>query len=255
MTTGASPVPLTRHIAVWLRRGGTALLDLFFPPRCPGCGRVGDLFCSACRAQVEPIVEPVCRLCGRPMAQAALCPACRDRGSQLDGIVAAVLFTGPIREAIHSLKYANGRALAAPLAVYMAEAWRRAELCGDCLVPVPLHASRQAERGYNQSALLARVLAVTIGLPVNETWVTRRKATRQQALLNAIERRENVKDAFFCQAAAAGKRIVLIDDVCTTGSTLEACAAAVRAAGATSVWALTLARARWSPGRPAPDAR
>lgn len=188
------------------------------------------------------------------MIHDALCDDCRGHASHLDGIIAAVVFAGPVREAIHSLKYGNGRALAAPLAAFMVDAWRRAELSADCVVPVPLHASRQAERGYNQSALLARALAAASGLPVDEKLLARRKATRQQALLNAVERRANVKDAFLCQAAAAGKRIVLVDDVCTTGSTLEACAGAARAAGATSVWALTLARARWMPGRPAPDA-
>jgi len=238
-----------------LRQGGVALLDLFFPPRCPGCGRVGDLFCPTCRAAVEPITGPTCRRCGRPLPQDALCDDCRSQASHLDGIIAAVVFAGPVREAIHSLKYGNGRALAAPLAAFMVDAWRRAELSADCIVPVPLHASRLAERGYNQSALLARALASAISLPADEKLVTRSKATRQQALLNAAERRENVKDAFLCRATAAGKRIVLVDDVCTTGSTLEACAAALRAAGAARVWALTLARARWMPGRPAPDAR
>ncbi|MDQ1301684.1 MAG: hypothetical protein QG637_1606 [Chloroflexota bacterium] len=188
------------------------------------------------------------------MAQDALCDDCRTHTSHLDGIVAAVVFAGPVREAIHSLKYGNGRALAAPLAAFMIDAWRRADLPADCIVPVPLHASRQAERGYNQSALLAQALGPTVGVAVDEKLLARRKATRQQALLNVAERRENVKDAFICQAAAGGKRIVLVDDVCTTGSTLEACAGAARAAGATSVWALTLARARWIPGRPAPDA-
>jgi ComF family protein len=189
------------------------------------------------------------------MTQDALCDECRAGGGHLDGIIAAVVFAGPIREAIHSLKYGNNRALAAPLAAYMIAAWQQAGHPADCIVPVPLHASRQAERGYNQSALLARALGPAVNLPIDEKLVARHKATRQQALLNAAERRENVVGAFTCQDAAAGKRIVLVDDVCTTGSTLEACGAALRAAGAASVWALTLARARWIPGRPAPDAR
>ncbi len=254
MTLVPVPTPPVRRLLVLLRQGGVALLDLFFPPRCPGCGHVGDLFCRACRAEVEPIVQLVCQRCGRPTIQDALCSDCRPYDSKLDGIVAAVVFAGPVREAIHSLKYANGRALAVPLAGYMVEAWRRADLPADCIVPVPLHASRRAERGYNQSALLARVLGPAVGVPVDEKLVTRRKATRQQALLNAAERRENVRDAFICRGGVVGKQIVLVDDVCTTGSTLEACGAALRAAGATSVWALTLARARWMPGRPAPDA-
>lgn len=247
-------VTLADRLATSLRQGGTALLDLFFPPRCPGCGRVGVLFCSACQAQVAPIIEPSCLRCGRPLPYDALCEDCRDHTGALAGIRAAVVFASPVREAIHSLKYANGRALAVPLADFMVAAWHRTVLPADCLVPIPLHASRLAERGYNQSALLARALGAAVGLPVDEQLVMRQKATRQQALLSAAERRANVKDAFVCRTSAAGKRVVLIDDVCTTGATLEACATAVRAAGATSVWALTLARARWLPGRPAPDA-
>ncbi len=252
MTVAPSTSP--QRLLTWLRLGGTALLDLLFPPRCPGCGRVGDLFCQNCRTQVEWIPPAVCDRCGRPTAHAGLCDDCRGRSSSLDGIVAAVVFAGPLREAIHSLKYGNNRALAGALADYMTTAWRRHNHTVDCIVPVPLHVSRQAERGYNQAALLAQAIGPALGLPVNEKLVARHKATRQQALLSTAERRANVKDAFSCQGTATGLRIVLVDDVCTTGSTLESCATALRAAGAANIWALTLARARWLPGQPAPDA-
>lgn len=248
------PFVSANRLAEMGQRAGQALLDLIFPPRCPGCGRLGELFCHACRAQVEPISGPVCPRCGRPTEQAEPCASCRPTASPLERIVSAVVFAGPMRAAIHELKYNNGRALAAPLAVYLVEAWRRADLAADCIVPVPLHARRQAERGYNQAALLAHGLSRAVGVPLDERLVIRRKATQQQVWLNAAQRRENVRDAFACRGPANGRRIVLVDDVCTTGSTLEACAAALRAAGAGSVCALTLARARWLPGHPAPDA-
>lgn len=241
------PMPTFRRVLAVVRRGGIVLLDLLFPPRCPGCGRIGALFCEACRIQVEPIQPPVCGRCGRPVRQAGLCADCQRTYSNLDAVFAAVIFAGPLREAIHNLKYTNGRALAEPLAAYLVEAWRGTDRAADRIVPVPLHASRLAERGYNQSALLARVLAAEVGVPVDETLVTRQKATQQQALLNAAERRANMKDAFVCQGNVTGLRLALVDDVCTTGSTLEACAAALRGAGAASVWAFTLARARWAP--------
>lgn len=239
-----------------LSAAGEALLDLFFPPRCPGCGRVGSTFCDACLARIELPAAPACIRCGHPQDTEQLCPTCRETPSQLDRITASAIFAHPLRDAIHELKYNNGRSLARPLGVRMAAAWRQGNLAADVIIPVPLHTARQAERGYNQAALLARIVSQEVGVPIGETALVRAKATQQQALLKAVERRENVRDAFACRGDVRGKHVVLVDDVCTTGSTLEACAAALRASGAASVCAFTLARARWEPGfaSPAPDA-
>jgi ComF family protein len=234
---------------------GQALLDLFYPPRCPGCGRVGFTFCAACQARIEPPPAPACIRCGHPTATECLCPTCQKTASHLDRIASSAIFTQPLRAAIHELKYSNGRSLARPLGARMAAGWRQGHFAADVLIPVPLHAARLAERGYNQSALLARILSAEIGLPSDEAALVRARATQQQALLKAVERRENVRDAFACRGGVAGKRVALVDDVCTTGSTLEACAAALRTSGASSVWAFTLARAPWDPGHsgPLPD--
>ena len=185
-----------------------------------------------------------------------LCPTCRATASHLDRIASSAVFAHPLRDAIHSFKYNNGRDLARPFGVRMAAHWQRHGFAADLIVPVPLHAGRLAERGYNQAALLARELSRGVSVPIDETALVRRKATLQQALLKAVERRENVRDAFVCRSDMAGRSVALVDDVATTGSTLEACAAALRAAGATSVWAFTLARARWEPHHPdtVPDA-
>jgi ComF family protein len=239
-----------------LAAAGQALLDLFFPPRCPGCGRVGALFCDACQARIEPLPAPACPRCGRPSEAVALCPRCRETPSHLDRIASSAVFAHPLRDAIHELKYNNGRSLARPLGARMVAAWQQSRFTADLIVPVPLHPARLAERGYNQSALLARVLSQQVGVPIAEKAIVRRKATLQQSKLSATERRENVKDAFASRGDLPGQSIVLIDDVCTTGSTLEACAEALRDSGAASVWAFTLARARWEPGHasPVPDA-
>ncbi len=137
----------------------------------------------------------------------------------------------------------------------MAAAWLDRGLAADIIAPVPLHPSRLAERGYNQSALLARVLAAEVGVPLDERLLIRHRATAHQVGLGQAERTRNVTGAFACRGAAAGKRVMLVDDVATTGATLEACAVALREAGATNVAALTLARARWPSGQAAaPDA-
>jgi len=239
-----------------LLKAGNVVLDLVYPPRCPGCGAMGKLFCDTCRAMVEPVYPPVCRLCGAP-GVSGLCPACRRTPTSLEGIVAAAYFSGPLRDAIHSLKYQGNRALAAPLSAYLLEAWQRAWPASsptpDLIVPVPLHGRRLAERGYNQSALLARAVGRARAVPLAERAVSRLRDTPSQTGLDPAARRRNVSGAFACQGNVTGREVVLVDDVCTTGATLEACAVALKAGGATRVWALTVARVRWDQGPPVSD--
>lgn len=249
VTVSMSEAPTARvgRVLTLLRQGGTALLDLVYPPRCPGCGSLGTVLCARCQSRIEPPPTPACIRCGHPVATESLCPVCQATPSHLDRIAASAIFAPPLREAIHELKYNNGRSLARPLGAHMVAYWQKRGFSADIIVPVPLHRARLAERGYNQAALLARVLGQATDIPLDEKAVVRHKATQQQALLNASERQENVKDAFSADDQVTGKRIVLVDDVATTGATLEACATALRAGGATNVWAFTLARARWNP--------
>ena len=149
-----------------------------------------------------------------------------------------------MRRAIHDLKYRNLKAIAVCLAKSMADYLRDNPIQGDVLVPVPLHARRLRERGYNQSSLLAEKLGVLVALPVLEGHLLRLKDSLPQARTTTVEeRRKNVEKGFSCQPEKLqAKAIILIDDVCTSGATLEACAAALKAAGAVSVWGFTLAR-------------
>jgi len=155
-----------------------------------------------------------------------------------------VYLEGVLREAVHRLKYSGRTTLAEPLGDLMAVYWMQHPMPTDVIVPVPLHAARLRERGYNQATLLAREMARRVGLMVNEQMLVRQRATAPQVELNAMQRKENVHDAFCCSGDSLdGKQVLLIDDVCTTGATLEACAVALYAGGARSVRALTLAHA------------
>jgi ComF family protein len=150
-----------------------------------------------------------------------------------------------VREAVHAFKYDGLQALADPLADLMAQYWKDHPLPARVLVPVPLHRARQRERGYNQAELLARGLGQRIGLPVDTTSLVRQRPTAPQVELDAVQRKQNVAGAFKVQdSSLSGQEVLLIDDVCTTAATLDACAIALREAGARSVRALTLTRAR-----------
>lgn len=221
------------------------LLDLLFPARCAGCGQIGELFCPACLAQVQPVPPPVCVRCGRPVPAAGRCATCLAGRFHVSAIRAAALYADPLAQAIHRFKYENRPELQLPLGELLASYWRGRSVTVDLVIAVPLHPQRLAERGFNQAELLAAVLCRQAKLPQLRPDVLRRtRETQQQMLLGPVERRANVQDAFAWQGPALGGcKALLIDDVATTGATLEACAQALLAAGAGKVWALTVARA------------
>lgn len=223
--------------------GGRAL-NLFFPQWCVGCGREGNLICTSCRSSLRRIMSPLCPQCGRPQPSGILCPTCVTWQAQIDGIRSPFRFEGVIRQAIHQLKYQNLRVLRTPLAQLLQDYLRTNPIPGEVLVPVPLHRKRLRERGYNQSDLLARQLGKLANLPVIADCLVRPRHTSPQARTTTVEeRRSNVVEAFACRdRRLQGKQVLLIDDVATSGATLDACAAALKAAGAISVWGLVLAR-------------
>lgn len=217
----------------WLNITFNNTLDLVYPPKCAGCDKIGEgVWCPQCERQVKTLTPP-------------------NHLQMLDlgehgplAVLSAAEFDSPLREAIHEFKYNGTPALAAPLAQYLVLAWRRVSWPTDLIIPVPLHIRRRRERGYNQSEFLAIELARVIGLPINASALRRIRHTEQQAHLDAETRQQNVVDAF---AAAPGlidgKRVLLVDDVLTTGSTLRACALTLLQSGAANVSAVTLARA------------
>ncbi len=219
-------------------------LDLFFPRWCLGCHKEGTLICPSCRSSLPRVTPPLCPLCGRPQASGILCPGCVGWHAKVDGIRSPFRFDGVMRQAIYQLKYRNLRVLAAPLARLLADYLAANPIPTDVLVPVPLHRKRLRERGYNQSGLLAGELGKLTGLPVVQNCLVRWQHTFPQVKTSAVEERQsNVADAFTCRdQRLRDKQVLLIDDVATSGASLDACAAALKAAGVPSVWGLVLAR-------------
>lgn len=221
---------------------GEALLDLLFPKRCVSCGRFGDFLCPACAGALVPAAGRRCDRCWRPCPDGR-CGACTGPEPPLAALRSAYVYGGPSRDLVHALKYGHLTALAPLMGRAVAEAAALLPERPDVVVPVPLHRRRQRERGYNQSALLAREVARRLGVPLAEALVRRRPTRPQASTLSAEERRGNVQDAFSCARPylIAGFVVVLIDDVATTGATLTACATELRRHGAARVHGLTFA--------------
>ncbi len=224
------------------------LLDLLFPPKCVSCQAAESWFCGDCLSKIAFLSDSVCYRCGTPMTNpTSPCRYCQNQLLQnIDGMRAVSYFeNNPIKSAIYALKYHNHKAVATILAQLLADAYQRYHLKADVIVPVPLHISRYQERGYNQSELLAKELSRRLDLPLNSVNLSRIRKTDVQAKLGGVaERRLNVSNAFSCNGKSlSGQHVLLVDDVCTTGSTLDACAVALKAEGVNSVWGLTLAKA------------
>lgn len=227
-----------------------AALDLLFPPRCVICKRIGQELCPGCVAEFRPIGDSVCRICGEPRVMLGLCARCAANPPAYKQISSAYRFDGGIRKAVHVLKYNGRRGLAAPLAAAAAQRIP-APNQAVAVCPVPLYPARQAERGYNQARLLAVELASCWGLMcLPEEALRRIRSTNSQVGLDYDERQSNMCSAFSSEPAlVSGSTVLLVDDVCTTGATMNACTEALLAAGALSVVGVTLARAT-SYGKP-----
>ena len=219
-------------------------LDLVYPPYCGGCGGKGSRWCVGCQESVRLIQPPLCGRCGRRLNTSDLCIPCRRSDPPFTAVRSWADFHGPLRQAIHRLKYRRdislGESLSRPLTGYLKSlAWEI-----DVIIPVPLGVARQKERGYNQAALIARPVALGTGRSYRPKALSRVRETKSQVGLSIEERRKNVGGAFKAERQrVVDKNVLLIDDVLTTGSTMEACAAALIEAGAAKVYGLTLARA------------
>jgi competence protein ComFC len=220
-------------------------LDLLFPPACAGCGRAGSRWCPECASTVQHPIEPICEICGVPLEGAGtLCGECRANRPCYSALRSWSVFDGPVRNALHRLKYRRDLGLGDALTAGLVEYLRWLHWTVDLVVPVPLGKGRLSERGYNQVALIARPLSMAMRLAYAPDALIRGQETRSQVGLTRAQRQENVRNAFRAnQARVTGRIVLLMDDVATTGSTLSSCAQAVRAAGARDVFAFTVSRA------------
>jgi len=233
-----------------------ALLDLVYPPRCAGCGAPlpdhRELLCWECWAAFSATGKPRCPLCSCPLdgpsgeggTDSPECPNCAEWVPTFDRLLVLSPFEGPVQQAVHAFKFKQYRRLAQELG-------RRIALCEDLspglseldvLIPVPLHPARQRERGYNQSLLLAQGISIVMGIPIENNILKRSRATSQQATLTAGERQANLRGAFQTRGdLPPDLHLGVVDDVVTTGATLNACAAALKGAGARSVTGVAVA--------------
>lgn len=223
------------------------VVELLFPPRCASCDRAGPALCDPCRAALRRFEGTRCPRCDAPAASPALCARCRGPERELvalDALRVVGPHEGTLRAAIHGLKYRGRRRSAEILGRLLSEAWlARPAAPVDGVLPVPLHPDRERERGFNQAAALAEQVATRLERPLYLDRLERRRSTPPQVGAGRAERRTNVADAFVARDVEGGHWL-LVDDVCTSGATLEACAAALREAGAAGVSALALARAQ-----------
>jgi ComF family protein len=240
---------------VSLKRLLNDVSDIIFPPQCPACAEIihlqpGQVFCPSCLATIRFIRGSHCPICGTPFfnspAQSHICGNCLEKRPDYDQARAVASFETIIMDAIHKFKYGRnitmGNSLGSLLADFTFPDFDFSEY--SMLIPVPLHIKKLRERGFNQALLLAGKVAKKYGLPINFSLLKRRRFTLTQTGLNKTEREKNIRGAFYMtdRKKVAGKNIILIDDVYTTGATTNECARTLLKAGAQKVSVLTLAR-------------
>jgi ComF family protein len=219
-------------------------LDWFFPQQCAGCQTVGEAWCDSCNNRVTRIEQP-CSSCGFPMSESESdCPVCSRIPFAFDRARSWGLYEHELRRAILVLKHRKNAGLAEKLTVGLVNIYKLEKWNADLVVPIPLGVARKAERGFNQVDLIALAFTSMTGLALGKGSLERKRETSSQVGLNFAQRRENLLDAFFASPdLVTSKKVILLDDVMTTGATMDSAAFALKAAGASNVYGLSLGRA------------
>lgn len=221
-----------------------AILDFLYPPRCPFCDAAvlpKDLICPSCAKKVSPVSGPVCFQCGKPLTneRQEFCADCAKKKRRFTQSRALWIYEKEVKESVYRFKYGDrqeyARAYAAELAARSGN-WIKGRRI-QAIVPVPLHRNRKRKRGYNQAEVLAKELSVLLDIPARPDLLRRVKDTKPQKTLSDAQRKENLKHAFQAKPFEAPERILLTDDIYTTGCTLDAAADALLRAGAKKIYA------------------
>ena len=237
-----------------LRQELAACVNLFLPPACLLCRQLlttdldAQSICRDCLADMPPLSSAHCSCCAQPFPSAAsnhLCGVCLKRPPSFSIVHAAGLYQGNIKDAVHQLKYRNQITLAEPLGQILGKviAASRSGFAADCIVPVPLHPHRLRKRGYNQALELARPISRELSIPLDTTLLQRNRKTLQQQGLSATERRSNLRNAFTLAAKTPAIKVLLVDDVMTTGETVRECCRVLIAGGVKEVQVAIIGRA------------
>lgn len=225
----------------------TFLLDLFFPVKCLNCGQYGEIICLECAKEIAKIKTLTCPECGRISECGRYCKSCKNRQKDLvlSGVVVSARYdAGPVKEMIHHLKYSGFVSLSDHLGELICQQIITQFKNSDfVVVPVPLYISRKNRRGFNQSELMAKYVSNKLHLPGGDALI-RQRDTKPQVELPRAKRLTNLENAFSCQDPdlILGRRVLLVDDVATTGATLNECAKALKNAGAKEVWGAVVAK-------------
>lgn len=219
-------------------------IDWVYPPTCAGCGRDGFRFCPQCLSEVKVFTGNHCLSCGKPIPQnQRVCSACQGVKSIITDLCSWAEFEGPLREAIHHLKYNQDIGLGDYFSPFLISQIEKRKWQFDLVIPVPISKSRLKSRGYNQSELLSRPIARFFTVAHSSIALKRVKETESQFSLSVKERYHNMEDAFFgFPAKLKGRRVLVVDDIITTGSTMNQCAKALLNAGAIEVYGISIAK-------------
>lgn len=218
-------------------------IDWIFPPECAACGRENEHFCDECRQKIEYLPAHICKICGVPLISGEICGTCRQKPPAFDALRSVALYEGPIAQVVQKLKYHRYLGLGLPLAELIHQKIKQLMWQPDLVVPVPLSRERKQERGYNQAAVMANALSLLMNTAYSSTSLYRIRDTKSQVGLSAEKRLQNVIGAFKAEPSIAQYAcVLLVDDVTTTGATMNACAIALKSQGVQKVLGITLAK-------------